>query len=74
MMIESVPTGCKQDVVPDFEKQYAVMENCGKERFREQEVTKIAENHSRVSRRRPRHTTFDEAYRAPSLFTFAWRF
>jgi hypothetical protein len=71
-MTEAVPTGCKQGVAPDFEKQYALMENCGKKQFRELEVTKIGENRSRVSRRRPRHTIFDEACRAPSLFT--WRF
>jgi hypothetical protein len=71
-MIESVPTGCKQDAVQDFEKQYALLENCGKEQIRELEATKIGENHSRVSRRWPRHTTFDEGYRSPSLFT--WRF
>lgn len=71
MTIESVQTGHIQNVVPDFEELYELMEDGDKGPIREQDISKIGENRSRVSRRWPRHTTFDGAYRTPSLFT--WR-
>jgi hypothetical protein len=57
--------------VPDFEALGKLVEDCGKEQVREQEITQIGEAHSRVVGRWPRQMTLDGVYRAPSLFT--WR-
>ncbi len=71
----------------DFEELMKLMEDSAKEQVREQEITKIREIHSRqdkrdaertkrfvggrLSRRWSQRPDLDEAYRAPSLFT--WR-
>ncbi len=87
MMNRSVQHGCEQDVMPDLEELMKLTEDCTMEQVREQEITKIREIHSRqdkrdpertkrfvggrLSRRWSQHLNLDDAYRAPSLFT--WR-
>ncbi len=87
MMIETAQPGCARDVIPDFEAMNKFIEDDVKRTTREQEITKIREIHSqqdkrnpeptkrfvggRLSRRWSQHLNLDDAYRAPSLFT--WR-
>ena len=88
MMNRSVQHGCEQQVMPDFEELMKLTEDGTKEQVREQEITKCQKIHSRqdkrdserkkrfvggrLSRRRLQRPNLDEAYRAPSLFT--WRY
>ena len=88
MMNETVRYERKQIVMPDFEEQKKLMEDCSQGQVREQEITEIREIHSweekrdaklrkRISqdrrhRRRSQRMDLDETYRAPSLFT--WRY
>ena len=88
MMSRSVQHECIQDAMPDFEELMKLTEDGTKEQVREQEITKIREIHSRQDKRDPKRTkrfvggrlsrrwsqrlNLDEAYRAPSLFT--WRY
>ncbi len=87
MMNETVQRGCAQDAMPDFEELKKLTEDRTKGQVREQEITEIREIHSRENKRDPERTkrfvkgplshrwsrrmNLDEAYRAPSLFT--WR-
>ncbi len=87
MMNRSVQHGCEQDVKPDLEELMKLTEDGTNEQVRDQEITKIREIHSRedkqnpeptkrfvggrLSRRWTQHLNLDDAYRAPSLFT--WR-
>ncbi len=87
MMNRSVQHGCVQDAMPDFEELMKLTEDCTKEQVREQEITRIREIQSRENKGDPERTkrfvqgplshrwlrrmNLDEAYRAPSLFT--WR-
>ncbi len=87
MMNRSVQHGCEQDVMPDFEELMKLTEDGTKEQVRDQEITKIREINSRQDKRNPEPTkrfvggrlsrrwsqllNFNDAYRAPSLFT--WR-
>ena len=87
MMNRSVQHGCVQDAMPDFEELMKLTEDCTKEQVREQEITRIREIQARenkgdpertkrfvqgpLSHRWSRRMNLDEAYRAPSLFT--WR-
>ena len=74
--------------MPDFEELMKLTEDGTKEQVREQEITKFQEIYSRQDKRDPERTkrfvggrlsrrwsqypNLDEAYRAPSLFT--WRY
>jgi len=87
MMNRSVQHGCEQEVMPDLEELMKLTEDGTKEQVRDQEIAKIRESHSqqdkrnpeptkrfvdgRLSRRWSQHLNLDDAYRAPSLFT--WR-
>ena len=87
MMNRSVQHGCVQDAMADFEELMKLTEDCTKEQVREQEITRIREIQSRENKGDPERTkrfvqgplshrwlrrmNLDEAYRAPSLFT--WR-
>ena len=87
MMNATVQYERTQVVMPDFEELKKLTEDCSQGQVREQEITKIRENHSRQDKRNPecskqflagplssrwsRRMNLDETYRAPSLFT--WR-
>ena len=88
MMNRSVQHQCVQVAAPDLEELMKLTEDCTKERVREPEITKFREINSRqdyqdaertkrfvgsrISHRWWRRLNFDEAYGAPSLFT--WRY
>ena len=88
MMNRSVQLGCEQQVLPDFEELMKLTEDGIKEQVHEQEFTTVPEIHSQQDKRDPEQTkrfvggrlsrrwsqrlNLDEAYRAPSLFT--WRY
>ena len=88
MMNRSVQHGCEQQVLPDFEELMNLTEDGIKEQVHEQGITKFPEIHSQQDKRDPERTkrfvggrlsrrwtqrlNLDEAYRAPSLFT--WRY
>ena len=88
MMNRSVQHGCEQQVMPDFEELMKLTEDSTMEQIREQGTTKFQEVQSRqnkwdpertkqfvggrLSRRWAQRLNLDEAYRAPSLFT--WRY
>ncbi len=87
MTNRSVQHECVQDAMPEFEEVMKLTEDGTKEQVLEQEITKIRETHSRqdkqnpeptkrfvggrLSRRWSQHLNLDDAYRAPSHFT--WR-
>ena len=88
MMIEMLQHERAQDAIPKIEALKKLTEENEKEQVREQEITKNREIHSRqdkraaertkrfvgsrLSRRWSQYPNLDEAYRAPSLFT--WRY
>ncbi|MCH9027714.1 MAG: hypothetical protein IIA05_11480 [Proteobacteria bacterium] len=88
MMNETVRFERTQIVMPDFEEQKKLTEDCSQGQVREQEITEIREIHSREDirdaklrkrisqgrrrRRRSQRMNLDETNRAPSLFT--WRY
>ncbi len=88
MMNETVRFKRTQIVMPDFEEQKKLTEDCSQGQVREQEITEIREIHSREDirdaklrkrisqgrrrRRRSQRMNLDETNRAPSLFT--WRY
>ena len=88
MMIEMLQHERAQDAIPKIEALKKLTEEIEKEQLRKQEITKNREIHSRqdkraaertkrfvggrLSRRWSQYPNLDEAYRAPSLFT--WRY
>ena len=87
MMIEMLEHECAQDAIPKIEALKKLTEEIEKEQLRKQEVTKVCEIPLRQDKRgadgtmrlrgphrdlRWQRMYLDEAFRAPSLFT--WRY